>query len=99
MRFTAQNIFNKQERIAKAVDKAIVKEAKRWIKNKIKSRIAYSKDDHYISFYVDTCASAINYTYKEIKQPFYYKVIPYFQDKGFKVEIDTNEICTIYWSK
>ena len=99
MRFTAKNIFNKQERITKSIDKAIIRDAKRWIKKNIEYKIAHFKDVRCFSFYVDSCASTINYTYKEFKQPFYDKVIPYFQNKGFKVEVDDSELCTISWSK
>jgi hypothetical protein len=100
MCFTAKSIFNKQERITNSIDRAIIRDAKRLIKNKIIYKINHSKDVRNVSFFVDNCASALNYTYKEFKQPFYDKVIPYFKDKGFIVEINTEtEECTISWSK
>ena len=97
--FSEKNTVQIQATKSKQIDKKIVKELKHWIKERIKDTIEYCKGIESYSFSIDVLGGISSYTYKEVKQPFYNIVVPYFINKGFKVTFDEYENCTISWGK
>lgn len=99
MLFNAANIEKYQIKKRKQLRAFMIRESIAYIKREVKYQVDHGYDSY--SFSVNGLGYNLGFTCKELKEPFYSDILPYFQKRGFKFKEDETlvEGFTMTWSE